>query len=178
MGKWIAYALWHSYLVYYITFWALTASDSSNSPRQSDGKDLGFWVAGHVLYGTCCFISNLTLAHKFHIHHKGGLGLIGFMVFAFFFLMFVESEWPFSVTLFADVTGIFWPMFSSLIVWLSIFLAMGQVSVLELAWKFYQEEKSKNARELFARKSSARQEISKTQNFALNEGGSNFDGFY
>jgi hypothetical protein len=69
MAKWIGYALWHSYVVYNINFWALSESDGRNSARQSDGKDLGFWVAGHVLYGSCCFISNLVLAHKFHIHH-------------------------------------------------------------------------------------------------------------
>jgi len=69
MAKWIGYALWHAFVVYFINFWALTAGDYYNSPRQSDGKDLGFWVAGHVLYGSCCFISNLTLFHKFHIHH-------------------------------------------------------------------------------------------------------------
>ena len=51
--------------------------------------------------------------------------MIGLMVFAFFFLMFVESEWPFSVTAFADVGGIFSPMFSSLTVWLTLLLALG-----------------------------------------------------
>jgi hypothetical protein len=61
------------------------------------------------------------------------------MTFAFFFIMFVESQWPFSVTLFADVGGIFWPMFSSLTVWLTLVLALGQVSVFELAWKFYRD---------------------------------------
>jgi hypothetical protein len=69
MAKWIGYALWHAFVVYNINFWALTAAGPNNSPRQSDGKDFGFWVAGHVLYGSCCFISNLVLAHKFHIHH-------------------------------------------------------------------------------------------------------------
>jgi len=59
------------------------------------------------------------------------------MVFAFFFLMFVESEWPFSVTAFADVGGIFSPMFSSLTVWLTLLLALGQVSIGEIAWAGY-----------------------------------------
>ena len=56
-------------------------------------------------------------------------------------------------------------------------LALGQVSVFELAWKFYQDEKAKTEREVFAR-TSVRQ--TKKQNLALNEGGSvsDFDGFY
>ena len=152
MAKWIAYALWHSFVVYFINFWALSQSSENNSARQSDGKDIGFWVAGHVLYGSCCFISNLVLAHKFHIHHKGGVGLIGLMTFAFFFCTLVESEWP-SVTLFADIKGIFAPMFSSLIVWFTILLAVSQVSVLEIAWKFYQDSKAQTEREDFARTS-------------------------
>lgn len=137
MAKWIGYALWHAFVVYYINFWALSAGEYNNSPRQSDGKDLGFWVAGHVLYGSCCFISNLTLFHKFHIHHVQGIILIGLMIFAFFFLMFVESQWPFSVTAFADVGGIFYPMFSSWTVWLTLILALGQVSMGEIAWAGY-----------------------------------------
>jgi hypothetical protein len=91
MGKWILYALWHAFVIYQINFWALSASDSRNSPSMSDGKDLGFWVAGHVVYGSAVFISNLVLAHKYHIHHKEGTALMGLMIFAYFFLMFVES---------------------------------------------------------------------------------------
>lgn len=33
MAKWIAYALWHAFVVYFVNFWALTAASSSNSPR-------------------------------------------------------------------------------------------------------------------------------------------------
>lgn len=168
MAKWIAYALWHAFVVYFINFWALTASTPYNSPKQSDGKDLGFWVAGHVLYGCCCFISNLTLAHKFHIHHWGGVGLIGLMTFAFFFLMFVESQWPFSVTLFADVGGIFYHMFSSLTVWLTLGLALGQVSIGEIAWKVYNDEKSKEDREVFRRTSIADKQTLKSYKSRLN----------
>lgn len=147
MGKWIIYAVWHAFVVYNINFRALSLADSQNSPRQSDGKDLGFWVAGHVVYCVCCFISNLTLAHKFHIHHTYGAALIGLMVFAYFFILFVESEWPFSVTLFADVGGIFGPTFGSLIIWLTLAFTLGQVSVFEILWKAYKDEISKTVRD-------------------------------
>jgi len=69
MAEWVLYAIWHALVVYFVCFFALTAAGDDNSPRQTDGKDLGFWVAGHVVYGVCVFISNLVLAHKFHHHH-------------------------------------------------------------------------------------------------------------
>jgi len=155
MGKWIIYAVWHAFVVYNINFWALAEGDDTNSARQSNGKDLGFWIAGHVVYGVCCFISNLTLWHKFHIHHAYGLALIGLMIFAFFLILFVESEWPFSVTLFADVGGIYSHMMGSLTVWLTLAFTLGQVSVLEILWKAYKDEKSSKVRDEFRSQSLA-----------------------
>ena len=168
MAKWILYALWHAFVVFNINFWALEAADSSNSPRQSDGKDFGFWVAGHVLYGSCVFVSNLVLAHKFNIHHKQGAGLLGLMVFAYFFIMFLESQWPFSVTLFADVSHIYFPMFQSILVWLTIGMVLGQVSILELLWGAYRGEKDKMERENFRRSSNRNYSRMKELNPGLN----------
>ena len=82
--------------------------------------------------------------------------------------MFVESQWPFSVTLFADVGGIFYPMFSSLTVWLTLGLALGQVSIGEIAWKVYNDEKSKEDREVFRRTSIADQQTLKSYKSRLN----------
>ena len=111
MSKWVLYASWHAMVVYFVCFFTLTASDEYNSPKQEDGMDLGFWVAGHVVYGVCVFIANLVLIHKFHHHHWQGAALLGLMYFAFFFILSVQSAWP-SVTLFADVSHIFTPIFS------------------------------------------------------------------
>lgn len=137
MAEWVLYAIWHALVVYFVCFFALTAAGDDNSPRQTDGKDLGFWVAGHVVYGVCVFISNLVLAHKFHHHHWQGLALIGLMIFAFFFILGVQSAWP-SVTFFADVSHIFRHTFKSPLVWLTIFMSCGQVSIFELLWRSYQ----------------------------------------
>jgi hypothetical protein len=87
MTKWILYALWHALVIYYICFFCITEADSMNSPKQPDGQDLGFWVGGHVVYGACCIIANAVLAHKFHHHHWGGVGLLSMMVLSFFVII-------------------------------------------------------------------------------------------
>lgn len=87
MAEWVLYAIWHAFVIYFGCFFVLTAASNLNSPKQLDGLDLGFWVAGHIVYGVCVFISNLVLAHKFHIHHWQGTALFGLMIFAFFFIL-------------------------------------------------------------------------------------------
>lgn len=124
MSKWVVYALWHAVVVYMVCFYALTEADPQNSPKMENGMDLGFCIAGHVVYGVNVFIANLVLVHKFHHHHWQGFALIFLMVFSFFDIIAIESEWP-SVTLFADVSHIFKPMFSQLLVWLTILFACG-----------------------------------------------------
>jgi magnesium-transporting ATPase (P-type) len=136
MVKWVLYGFWHALVVYFVCYCALAVSNPYNSPKMENGMDLGFRVAGHVVYGVCVFIVNQVLAHKFHHHHWQGTALIIMMVSAFFVIMAIESGCP-SVELFAEVSHIFEPMFSQIITWLTIIMACGQVSMLELAWSQY-----------------------------------------
>jgi Na+/proline symporter len=50
-----------------------------------DGKELGFWMAGHVVYGICVIVANLVIAVKFNIHHHFSIFLIALMIIAYFF---------------------------------------------------------------------------------------------
>lgn len=85
--KWIFYALWHGLVTYFICFWAITVvTPNYNHSGQSDGKELGFWIAGHCVYAVCIFISNLTLWHKFHNHDIFGSLLFLLMIVAFPFI--------------------------------------------------------------------------------------------
>jgi magnesium-transporting ATPase (P-type) len=106
MLKWVLYACWHAVAIYYLVFFALTVASEQNNPRMNNGMDLGFWIAGHGVYGVCVFISNIVLAHKFHHHQWGGTGLFALMIFAFFFIIGIQSIWP-SPSLFADLNHIF-----------------------------------------------------------------------
>ena len=49
----------------------------------SDGKDLGFWVAGMAVYGTCCLIANLVVALKMNLHHVIGTIFFALMIIAY-----------------------------------------------------------------------------------------------
>ena len=43
------------------------------STHQSDGKDIGFWVSGMLVYGVCIFVANGVLAFKHFTHTWVGL---------------------------------------------------------------------------------------------------------
>jgi len=65
MFVWIIYGLWHSFVIFFVCFWGLTNFvDKWSSPQYSDGQDIGFWIAGHCVYGACIFIANLTIFHR------------------------------------------------------------------------------------------------------------------
>jgi len=52
--SWVAYAIFHGLIVYFLCFWILTLPGL----QQPDGKDIGFWIFGHVVYGGCVLVAN------------------------------------------------------------------------------------------------------------------------
>lgn len=60
--QWIAYALWHSGVIFFTTLFVL----NNYQTHQTDGKDIGFWVAGLLNFGICIFVANLEIAMRFH----------------------------------------------------------------------------------------------------------------
>lgn len=105
---------------------------------------IGFWVAGHTVYGACVIVANLVILHRFNNFTGYGELLIGLMIFAYFFFMVIESQ----MRAFPEVFGIFGPMFSSATVWAAIILCSVSTSAGELAardWaKVICEDKLKN----------------------------------
>lgn len=62
MVKWITYAIIHAFWVYFTCFYSLELySFGWNSPQQDDGEDLGFWIGGHAVFGSCILIANVIV---------------------------------------------------------------------------------------------------------------------
>jgi len=129
MLKWVIYALFHAYIIYYWCFYFITGAP------QSDGKDLGFWVAGHVVYGACCLLANLILIHKFNLIDKIQVFFVFLMVLAYFLFLALESisGW------FPEVNHIFSTTFRTILVWLGLLLTLGTSSALEFGYRYWTE---------------------------------------
>jgi hypothetical protein len=92
---------------------------------------MGLFIGGHAVFGVCIFVSNQIVFHRSYIHQAYGIAFISLMVGSFFVILYIQSNWG-SVTQFADVYGIFSPLLGSPLVWLTIVLACGGVSLGEL----------------------------------------------
>jgi len=100
---------------------------------QSDGKEIGFWIAGHTVYGTCVFVANFVLLLNFNNFSIYGEILVALMIFAYFFFLGLESY----SGMFPVVSHIFQTMFSMFTVWASMVLSTAAVSAGELAFRAY-----------------------------------------
>jgi magnesium-transporting ATPase (P-type) len=123
--KWLAYAMFHSFLIYIFSIIGIL----SLGAVQADGKDIGFWAAGHLAYGGCVVVANIVILHKFNNFTSFGEMLVGLMILAYFVFLGLESMsgW------FPVVNHIFANMFSIFCVWASLMLTLGQASAGELA---------------------------------------------
>lgn len=91
-AAWLAYAVWHAYIVYWVVFMVLTQSNYMSTNVQSNGQALGQWLAGNTVYASCIFISNLILIHRSFLIHPFGMFIIFGMVSAFFVIFFIMSS--------------------------------------------------------------------------------------
>ena len=123
--KWLIYALVHAAFIFYCCFWVL----QHKATHQSDGKDIGFWVGGMLVYGVCIFVANTVLAFKHFTHYWIG---------AFFFFICTSSYfvffWLFSISFKNEVDHLFMPTFSMRIVYLIMFYVVFSVYMAELAY--------------------------------------------
>lgn len=123
---WIAYAIWHAGVVYYTVYFALTQLGVS----KPDGKDMGLWLAGTTVYGSCVLVVNLTLMMKMHTHHFFGTFLLLGSVASFFMFFWILSKFAKD-----DIKNLFEPTLSLTIVWLTLLLSVGQVFIFEYLFK-------------------------------------------
>ena len=136
MFKWIMYGLFHAFFIYYIGFEKM---QYDHSGFLSDGKDIGFWISGHVVYGSCIIVANIVIVHQANTHTLFSIGSAVLGVLAFFVILGFEN---FFMDFFYFVYGIFGPMFTSIRVWARIIFICMSVSVLELVLHYIKMLKS------------------------------------
>ena len=120
---WLLYALWHALLVYMTCFWCAVIPGQS----QPDGKDIGFWVVGHVVYGAYVLVANIVIAHKFNNYTGWGEVTCAIMIMAFFTIFFLENLLP----QFSLVYLIFDTAYMTPIIWAAMIFIALQTSAFE-----------------------------------------------
>lgn len=127
---WTLYALIHGALIY---IFCVLAVLGATQYRGSDGKAIGFWVSGHLVYGVCCFVANTVILTRSSNYTGYGEGLNALMNFAYFFFMFILSA--LGSPSFSALNHIFENMFAMGVVWLAILLTVGSVVAMELGFR-------------------------------------------
>lgn len=129
LAKFIAYALYHAFILYTISVFAL------NTPgvNQSDGKDIGFWIGGMTCFGCAIFLANFVLG----LHSKTYewkyiillfLGPLSYFVFYYLLNMIMLGE----------ITKLFGNNFSIGLVFLVILLALLSTYIVDKIREIYE----------------------------------------
>ena len=117
-----------------IYFFCIIALVQPNNGMQYDGTDIGFWAVGHLVYGVCCFVANAIILTRTNNFTGYGEGVVGLMIFAYFFFMIALSQiGSLSFQNFPDLNHLFVNLFSVGTVWLAILLSIGTTVMVELA---------------------------------------------
>jgi len=112
----------------------------------AEGKDLGFWVAGHVVYGGCAFICNFLILIRYNNFTGYGEALVALMIIAYFLIFFIENK----MSMLPQIYGIFNETFSVFPVWLMLLLVSMIVTISEIGFKacnklgYFQDLKGKS----------------------------------
>lgn len=83
---WLLYGLAQCVVIFFLGFYFILEPGI-----QSDGKDLGLWVGGHVAYGICIIVANLVIQFRFNNNTGWGEWTCVGMVLAYFTLLYLES---------------------------------------------------------------------------------------
>lgn len=126
--QWIFYALWHALIVYFIALYCL------NLPGvvQADGKDIGFWLAGMLVFGVCIFVANFELAIRFNTHtwQSTVFLIIGPICYFLFYSLLAE-------VFKGNIDHLFKPTFSICLVWIASFFCIAQTYIFETIYKYF-----------------------------------------
>lgn len=119
--KWFFMAIWHSIIIYFVVMMVLEAPNK----MMMDGKQSGFWVGGHVVYGGAVFMANTLILMKFHIHDGYHMIPISMMISAYFVFLWAES----ASGDFIDLQYIFHNIFNQLLTWVTLAFCTGYVVI-------------------------------------------------
>ena len=104
---------------------------------QEDGKNLGFWVIGHVVFGSCIIVANIVIFFRFNNYTGWGEWTCTGMVLAFFFLFYLESLMP----MFSQTYYIYDTIWEQAIVWVQMLAVSFLALLFEFGLKAYKSRK-------------------------------------
>lgn len=96
----------------------------------TNGKDIGFWVVGHTVYGTCCVLANLLIAFKYNNHSGWGEVLAFGSALTYFTAYFLQNL----LSLFPELYLTFDAAYRQPIVWLATLVTLALVAMMEMIY--------------------------------------------
>ena len=108
------YSVFHSIIVFYGCFYYVETSDKN----LADGKTYGIWIGGHLVYGACIIIANISLMLRFNNYTRWGEAFVYLMILAYFTIFLFQSF----LSGFPELYNLFVPTFSFGLVWIQIIL--------------------------------------------------------
>lgn len=127
-AQWLLYGLWHAVIIFFTTMFVL----SNPETHQWDGKDIGFWVSGMAVYGSCVFVANAVVATRMHGHNWFSM-----FFFILMFLGYFACYWVFSFQ--GYIYGIFFTQLAIGLIWLTFMFNALQVFATEMIYTSNQE---------------------------------------
>ena len=127
-GAWLLYGIWHAAVVYATTMFVLSQAQA----HQADGKDMGFWVSGMAVYGSCVFVANAVVATRMHEHN-----MFSNFFFLLMFLGYFVMYWMFSYQ--GYIYGIFSTQLGIALIWLCYMFAGLHVFATEMMYTANQQ---------------------------------------
>ena len=101
----------------------------------SIGQEHGFWVSGHIVYGSCVFVANVLLVLRSNTHTVQGVFFFSLMFAAYFVIFLFQAQF----TVFPEIYGTFSQSFGSMLVWLIFLGTVFTTCIPELAVKYYHQ---------------------------------------
>jgi magnesium-transporting ATPase (P-type) len=126
-ARWVMYALFQAFVVFMFNFYAVCLPGQQNV----DGTDMGFWVVGHTVYGTCVLLANMLIAFKYHNHSGWGEVLAFGSALTFFTIFFMQNL----LTSFPELYLIFDITYRQPIVWLATLVTLSFIAIIEMIYQ-------------------------------------------
>lgn len=128
LSSYILYGLAQSIYIYVLAYYLLCDND-----MQENGKTIGFWIIGHVVFGSCIIVANLVILFRFNNFTGWGEWTVAGMILAFYTLLYIESLLP----MFPQTYYIFDTMMEQPIIWFHMILIAAMACLLEYARKVF-----------------------------------------
>ena len=125
----LLYGLIQSTIIFMLCFFLLNTND-----MQPGGKNIGFWVTGHMVYGVCIIVANIVIMFRYH-NFTGwsewcSIGMsLNFFTILQFSSMYIPS--------FDQTFGIFNTFMSQPIIWFQMVGILSLASIFELGYRYY-----------------------------------------